>query len=217
MESSLAFILEHLPILLIATVRTIQLAVWTVTLATVLAIPLVILRQSSNLLISRIVAGYSWVMRTLPLLVVLFFGFYGLPQLNVTLPAFQTAIAFTGIQAAAYYMEIIRGGVLAVPKGQFEAARTLGLSPLRTWRRIILPQAIPVALPAYISNTTILVKGTSIASVITVSELTGVANSIISITYRPLEILLTAAAIYLALNSVLTLLQSFGERFWATK
>jgi His/Glu/Gln/Arg/opine family amino acid ABC transporter permease subunit len=217
MGSALPFILEHLPTLLRATVRTVELAVWIVALATILAFPLVVLRQSANPLIAGSVAVYSWVMRTLPLLIMLFFGFYGLPRLNVTLPAFQTAIVFTGVQAAAYYMEIVRGGVLSVGKGQFEASRALGLAPLHTWRRIILPQVIPVSLPGYISNTIIIMKGTSVASIITVSELTGVGNSIISITYRPLEILLPVAVIYLFLNSVLTILQHLGERHWSLK
>ena len=138
MFSGLSFILEHLPTLLAATVRTLQLAVWTVALATVLAIPLVVLRQSTNPAISRMVSVYSWIMRAIPLLVILFFGYYGLPKLNVVLPAFGTAVVCTALQASAYYMEVIRSGVLAVPKGQFEASRALGLSPLHFWRRIML-------------------------------------------------------------------------------
>ena len=210
-------VVENLPKLLNATVRTVQLAVLTVALGTVLGIPLAILRQSSNAAIVRVVTWYSWLMRVVPTLIIYFFVYYGLPRLNVTLPAFETAIIGSGIQAAAYYGEVFRGGLLAVPAGQVEAARALGLSRRRIWQRIVLPQAIPVSLPAYMSNTIIITKGTSIASIITVNELAGVGNSIISITYRPLEILFVVTAIYLTLNTVLTLVQRWGEQRWSIK
>ncbi len=206
-----------LPQLLVATVNTISLTVLTVVLATALAVPLAILRQAPDTLSARLVAGYSWFMRACPLLVILYFCYYGLPALHIDLPPFQTAVVGGAISAGAYYMEIIRGGLRAVPAGQWEAARALGLPPWRIWYKIILPQTLPVILPPFISNTTIILKGSSLASVITVDELTGVGNSIISLTYRPLEILLTVAVIYLALNTLLTTFQQWGERHWAVK
>ena len=210
-------VVESLPMLGYAALNTVKLTFFNVALGTVLAIPLTIARQSSNSALSRGVAAYSWFMRTCPLLILLYFLYYGLPTLGIYLPAFGVAVVGGGIMTAAYYTEIIRGGVLAVPSGQWDAARALGLSPWRIWRRIVLPQAIPVALPPYISDTTLILKGSSLASIITVDELTGVGNSIISTTYRPLEILLVVAAVYLALNSLLTLAQHWGERHWAVR
>jgi His/Glu/Gln/Arg/opine family amino acid ABC transporter permease subunit len=208
---------DNLPRLLHATVRTVHLTVLTVALGTILGLLLAVLRQSSNNSVSSVVGGYNWLMRVVPTVIIMFFVYYGLPRLGLTLPAFETAVIGAGIQAGAYYGEIFRAGILSVPTGQAEAARALGLSPMRTWRRIMLPQAIRVSVPPYMSNTIIIMKGTSIASIITVDELTGVGNSIISITYRPLEILFAVTAIYLTLNTVLTLIQHWAERRWATK
>jgi len=209
--------LTYLPNLLYAAMRTIQLTVLTVLLGAIIAVPLAIIRQSSNKVLVSIVAAYSWLMRTCPVLLILYFCYYGLPRLGLRLPAFEVAVIGGGLSSGAYYMEILRGGLLAVPKGQYDAAQALGLTPLRVWQRIILPQAIPVALPPFISNTQLILKGSSLASIITVNELTGIGNGIISITYRVLEILFPVAAIYLALNSMLTLAQHWGERRWTIK
>lgn len=215
--SSWQFILDNLPELLAAAVNTIKLTVPIVIISTILAAPLVVLRRSSNPFISRPVAAYSWIMRVIPLLVVLYFVFYGLPIIGVSIQPFTIAIVATSIQAAGYYMETIRGGVLAIPEGQREAARALGLSSWRTWRRIVLPQVLPVSLPPYMSNTVLVLKGTSIAMLITVDELTGVGFGIISVTYRPMEIILVLAILYLAMITALTSFQHWAERRWAIK
>lgn len=210
-------IVDSLPVLLMAAVNTVLLAALTAALGVALALPLVVMRQSAKPVLSRTIATFSWFMRTCPLLVILYFLYYGLPALGVYLPAFQVAVVSSGVQTSAYYMEIIRSGLLAVPSGQWEASRALGLSPWHIWRRVVLPQVIPVALPPFISDTTHILKGSSIAAIITVDELTGVGNSIISITYRPLEILFVMTVIYLMLNSLLTLVQYWGERRWAIR
>jgi len=210
-------VITHLPDLLRATVRTIQLTLWTVLLGTVLGVALAIVRQSAAPMLGRAIAVYSWFMRTGPLLVILYFLYYGLPRVGIYLPAFQLAVLGGGVASGAYYMEIIRGGILAVPKGQMDAARALGMHPLRVWTRVVLPQAIPVFLPPFVSNTQLILKGSSLAGVITVAELTGVGNRFISLTFRPLEILFPVAVIYLTLNSVLVLLQMAGERAWHTR
>lgn len=116
------------------------------------------------------------------------------------------------VTASAYNLEIFRAGIVAVPPGQFEAARALGLSETRMWRRIVLPQALPVIIPPYISNATLVLKGSSTAAVVTVPELTGVGIGLITQTLRPLETLTAVAVLYLAFNSVLTGLQAFAER-----
>lgn len=213
--SSWQFILDNLPALLAAAVDTIKLTVPIVIFSTILAVPLVILRSSSNPLISLPVAIYSWIMRVTPLLVVLYFVFYGLPILGVRIRPFTIAVVGSSILSASYYMEVIRGGLLAVPQGQLEAARALGLSSWRIWQRIVLPQVIPVSLPPYISNTVLILKGTSIAMLITVDELTGVGFGIISVTYRPMEIILVMAIIYLAMITAITSFQHWAERRWA--
>ena len=121
-----------------------------------------------------------------------------------------------GVVGSAYECEIFRGG-MAIPTGQFEAARALGLSESRTWRRVVIPQTLPVVTPPLISNMTLQLKGTSLAALITLPELTGTALEAISYTYRPFEILVGVSLAYLLLDSVLTGLQVAAERRFAAR
>ena len=108
--------------------------------------------------------------------------------------------------------DLRRGGIAAVPQGQFEAARALGLREPRLWRRVVIPQTLPVVIPPLISNMTLQLKGTSLAALITVPELTGTALEAISYTYRPFEVLVGVSLAYLVLDSVLTGVQMAAER-----
>lgn len=117
---------------------------------------------------------------------------------------------------AFYFAEAFIGGLNSVPRGQWQAARALGLSPSRTLLRIILPQTIPAALPPYISHATEILKGTALAAAVAVPELSSAAKRVFVVTYRPLEVLIIAAAIYAVLDGLLLLLQMLGER-WAAR
>jgi His/Glu/Gln/Arg/opine family amino acid ABC transporter permease subunit len=203
--------LKWLPDLLGAAISTVGLTVLITVIGTVLAIPLALVRQGHSLAWSQAVGVYSWFIRVTPMLIFLYFLFYGLPAIGILLPPFQIYVICGGLFSAAKFTENFRGGLLAVPDGQWEAAKALGLSPWRVWGRIILPQAVPVVLPGYMSNITTALKGTSLASLVTIDELTGVGNAIISRTFRPLEILFVVTAIYLALNSLVTLIQRWAE------
>ena len=108
--------------------------------------------------------------------------------------------------------DLLRGGIAAVPQGQFEAARALGLREPRLWRRVVIPQTLPVVISPLISNMTLQLKGTSLAALITVPELTGTALEAISYTYRPFEVLVGVSLAYLVLDSVLTGVQMAAER-----
>jgi His/Glu/Gln/Arg/opine family amino acid ABC transporter permease subunit len=211
------FVLEQLPALLQATWITVQLTVWTLVVSTLAALPLAVLRMQEGTIAARVVGWYSALMRAIPTLVVLFFAYYALPQLGIVLPAFETALAGLALSATAYNLEIFRAGFKAVSPGQFEAARALGVPGWRIWWSVAVPQALPVIVPTYLSNATLVLKGTSVASIITISELTAVANEIVSTTYRPFEVLVTAAVLYVAMGGILSLLAALVARKWATR
>ena len=211
------FVLEQLPALLRAAWITVQLTVWTLVVSTIAALPLAVLRMQEGTIAARVVGWYSALMRAIPTLVVLFFAYYALPQLGIVLPAFETALAGLALSATAYNLEIFRAGFKAVSPGQFEAARALGVPGWRIWWNVAVPQALPVIVPIYLSNATLVLKGTSVASIITISELTAVANEIVSTTYRPFEVLVTAAVLYVAMGGVLSLVAALVARKWATR
>lgn len=158
---------------------------------------------------------YVWVIRGTPLLVQLFVIFYGLPSLGILLDAFPAALIGFTLNVGAYSSEIVRAAISSVPRGQWEAAYSIGMSWSQAMRRTVLPQATRVAVPP-LSNTFIsLVKDTSLAAAITVPELFQTAQRIVATTYEPLILYIEAALIYLAMSSVLSALQVRLEKRFA--
>lgn len=155
---------------------------------------------------------YVWIFRGTPLLVQLFLIFYGLPSVGIVLDAFTAAVIGFTLNVGAYTSEIIRAVIASVPRGQWEASYSIGMSWSQTMRRTILPQAARTAVPP-LSNTFIsLVKDTSLAAAITVPELFQQAQRIVAVTYEPLILYVQAALIYLLLSSVLSSLQARMEK-----
>ena len=128
------------------------------------------------------------------------------------MPALVAAIGALGLASGAYVSEIFRGALAALPRGQAEAAFSLGFPGLAIWRRILLPQALRTALPPLLNEFILLLKASSLISVVGVAELTRVAMNIASATYRPLEVYLACAALYLILNGVIALFGAALER-----
>ncbi len=187
---------------------TLELAASSVAIGAVLAVALTVLRASSRPG-DWLVRCYVFVMRGSPLLVQIFLIYYGLGQFpavrhSVLWPMLRQpmwcAILSLSLNTAAYGSEILRGGLRAVPAGAVEAARVCGMSRALAYRRIVLPLAIRQALPAYGSEVIIMLKSTSLASIITLMEVTGIAQDIISTTYRSFEVFTCAAVIYLVIN-----------------
>jgi len=208
-----AFLWETLVSLITAVPLTLQLAAAAVVLGAVLALFLALMRLSGIWILSSIARAYVFVFRGSPLLVQIFLIYYGLGQFpavrySILWPILREpywcAILALTLCNAAYASEIIRGGLLSVPFGQIEAARACGMSRLTLFRRIVLPLAIRQALPAYGNEIISMVKSTSLASIITLMEITGVAAKIMSETYRWFEILTLAGAMYLTINFALT-------------
>ena len=198
-----------------ATLMTLAISVATILLSVALAFPLAIMRDSRFAAFRWIAASYSWITRAMPALTLLFLAYYGLPQIGIYFDPLPAAIVGLTVSAAGYNMEYIRAGLRSVPLSQFEAARALGMPVGMALRRLIIPQAMRVILPPLTSNLTLLVKGSSLASLVAVTELTGQAMALISYTYRPIEILVVVGAVYLMLNGVVIAIQRLVERRFA--
>ena len=200
------------PLLWAGLTATIPLALASFAIGLVLALGVALMRISSNRVVSGIARAYISVIRGTPLLVQLFVIFYGLPSVGIVVDPWPAAIIAFSLNVGGYAAEIIRAAILSVPKGQWEAAHTVGLSHTRSLTRIILPQAARVSVPP-LSNTFIsLVKDTSLASLILVTELFRQAQIIAAFTYEFMIIYLEAALIYWLFCLVLSAGQSAIER-----
>jgi octopine/nopaline transport system permease protein len=210
----LAFMRDTFVSLLAGLPLTLNLAFTSVVLGAVVAMVLALMRMSGITVLDAIARAYVFVFRGTPLLVQIFLIYYGLGQFRPTLqewglwgffrePYWCAILALT-LNTAAYGSEIIRGGLQAVPHNQVEAARACGMSGFLLFRRIIFPIAVRQALPAYGNEIILMVKATSLASIITMMELTGIAHKLISQTFRAVEIFVVAGAIYLILNFLVT-------------
>ena len=155
---------------------------------------------------------YVWLIRSTPLLVQLFIIYFGLPQFGLELNPFWSGVLGLALNTGAYNAETIRAGILSVPRGQREAARSLGMSGAKTMRRIILPQALRLIIPPLGNNFIILIKDTSLVSTITLVELTLTAQRLIGSTYRPFEMYLMAAFLYAVLTTSASVLLRQVER-----
>ena len=160
-------------------------------------------RLSSLKIISRIVEFYIWIMRGTPLMLQLLFVYFALPMIGIRLPDIAAALLAFTLNYAAYFAEIFRAGIQAVPKGQYEAAKTLGMSYPQTMRRIILPQVIRIVLPPVSNETINLVKDTSLVYILATNDLLRVARTIVQREFDMTPFLF-AAIFYLAMTFVLT-------------
>jgi octopine/nopaline transport system permease protein len=210
----LAFVAEIVPRLLAGLPLTLQLAGTSILLGALIALPLALAQQLNRPLIDWPIRSYVAVFRGTPLLVQIFLIYYGLGQFRPFLqqiglwglfrePYWCAILALT-LNTAAYGSEIMRGALQTVPRGQVEAAKALGMPRPMVLRLVVLPLAVRQALPAYGNEIILMIKGTSLASIVTLMEVTGIAQGIISQTYRAIEVFVCAGAIYLALNFVVT-------------
>jgi L-cystine transport system permease protein len=206
------FLESFWPIVLGGITGTIPLALMSFAIGLVLALAVALMRLSRNRVVSGIARFYVSVIRGTPLLVQLFVIFYGLPAVGVVIDPWPSAIAAFSLNVGGYAAEVIRAAILSVPKGQWEAGFTIGMSHAKTLRRIILPQAARVSVPP-LSNTFIsLVKDTSLASLILVTELFRVAQQIAAFSQQFMLLYLEAALIYWLFCLALSAGQNAVER-----
>jgi His/Glu/Gln/Arg/opine family amino acid ABC transporter permease subunit len=201
---------ESLPQLFDGALLTIEITIISVLLGLCFAVPLALARVSSNPLLRWPVYGYIFYFRGTPLLVQIFLIYYGSGQFGDFLEeiglwtyfreAYFCAVLTLTLNTAAYTAEILRGGIQAVPHGEIEAARAVGMSGGLLYRRIILPKAFRLALPAYANEVVFLFQATSLVSIITLMDLTGVARVIVARSFHVYEIYITAGLIYLTIT-----------------
>jgi cystine transport system permease protein len=206
------FLRSFWPILSGGLVGTIPLALASFALGLVLALAVALMRLSPVWIVSAIARIYISIIRGTPLLVQLFVIFYGLPSLGIKIDPWPSAIIAFALNVGGYAAEVIRAAILSVPKGQWEAGHTIGMSRALTLRRIILPQAARVSVPP-LSNTFIsLVKDTSLASLILVTELFRQAQKIATASSEFMLLYIEAALIYWLICLVLASGQSVLEK-----
>ncbi|WP_269410352.1 amino acid ABC transporter permease [Lentibacillus daqui] len=197
-------IIESLPPLLKATLITILLALVSVVFALILGFFTALARISKIKVLKAVGSFYISIFRGTPLLVQIFVIYYGLPQIDIELSPITSGILALSLNAGAYLSESFRAAILAVDKGQMEAAVSMGMTYGQAMRRVILPQSIRIAIPTLSNTYIILIKDTSLVSVITVTELLQMSTLIIAKTFEPLTIYLLAAALYWVVISFFT-------------
>jgi polar amino acid transport system permease protein len=205
-------IVHSLGYLALAAGITIGVSVAGIVLGMVLGFVVCLARLAGNPVLVRAGALYVSFFRGVPVLVQLLFIYYFLAEFGVDVPAIAAAIGGLGFASGAFQAEILRGALNAVPAGQREAAIALGYSPMEIWRRILLPQALRISVPPLINEFTLLIKASSLVSVVGIAELTRVSMNIASSTYRPLEAYAAAGAFYLAINLCVAGLGAVAER-----
>lgn len=199
-------------ILLPGLTMTIPLTVISFALALVLAVAAALVQFAKLQGFRQLARFYIWVIRGTPLLVQLFVIFYGLPNLGIVIDPFPAAVLVFSINEGAYCAEIIRAALESVPAGQMEAGYCAGMSYLQIIRRIVLPQAMRTAFPSLSNSLIAMVKDTSLAANITVTEMFMVTQRIVARTYEPLVLYIEVGLIYLMFCTVLTALQHLGEK-----
>lgn len=208
--TDLPFVIETFTALARGVPLTVELAALSVTVGFCFAVMLALARRSGISALDRLVRAYVFVFRGSPLLVQIYLIYYGPGQFefvrksvawSILREPYWCALISLSLVTAAYGSEVIRGGLDSVPAGLAEGATALGMSPYLSYRLVILPLALRNALPAYGNEVILMVKATSLASVITLMDVTGIAYRIISESYRVTPVFVMAGAIYLAINS----------------
>lgn len=192
--------------------NTIPLTLLSFFFALIIATVVALIQIAKIPILKSVCRFYIWVIRGTPLLVQLFVLFYGLPSLGILIDPFPAAVVVFSINEGAYSAETIRAAILAVPRGQLEAGECVGMSWLQTMRRIILPQAGRIAFPTLFNSLISMIKDTSLAANITVTEMFMATQRIVARTYEPLVLYLEVGFIYLMMCTILTKVQAWGEK-----
>ncbi len=191
---------------------TIPLTVISFALALIIAVVCAMIQIADIKGLKQIVRFYIWIIRGTPLLVQLYLVYFGLPDLGIALPAFPCAVAVFALNEGAYCAETVRAAIEAVPRGQMEAGYCVGMSYVQIMRRIVLPQAFRTAFPPLSNSLISMVKDTSLAANITVTEMFMTTQRVAGRTYEHLALYAEVALIYLLFCTVITWLQRLGEK-----
>ena len=205
-------VLHYLPFLLVGAWVTIQISFLSLIFGSILGLIICMASLSELSLFRWVSFAFVWILRGTPLLLQILLIYYWLPTMGLRFPPYEAGVLTLSIGTSAYYAEIFRAAIGAVPLGQSEAAYAVGMSRLQVMRRIVFPLAIKPALPPYVGMSITMIKNTSLVSIISVQELMFQADSIYSSTYKVAEILGTAGVLYLLIISVLQFVQLLLEK-----
>lgn len=203
---------EMLPAIAKGSITTLELTIISVFLGSVIGIFVALLKLAKNKVVLGAASFYTWLFRGTPMILQLFVFYYGLPSIGIKLSPFQAAILGLSLNSGAYMAEIIRGGILSVDKGQFEASKALGFTYYDTMRRIILPQTIKIIIPSVGNEFITMLKDTSIVSTIAMVETMRSAQIIYSSTFKPMEAFFIAGCLYLIMTTIFTTIFSLYEK-----
>ena len=206
------FIDSFWKILLPGLTMTIPLTVISFAIGMVIAVATALVQFANIKVLKPIARFYIWVIRGTPLLVQLFVVFYGLPSFGILLDAFTSAVIVFSLSTGAYCAETMRAALESVPVGQIEAGYCVGMNYMQIMRRIVLPQALRTAFPPLSNSLISMIKDTSLAANITVTEMFMASQRIVARHYEPMLLYCEVALIYLVFSTVLTKLQAIGEK-----
>ena len=212
MNLDYSVVFAKIPILLEGCWVTLQISFFALLLGMVFGIAGALCRISSNKVLNSGAFFYVWVIRGTPVMEQLFILYFGLPQLGIRLPSMVAGVLGLAINTGAYITEIIRAGIQAVDRGQMEAALSLGMSYRQAMRRIIGPQAVKFCIPPLVNQFIMTLKNSSIASLVTITELFRTGEQIIYTTFRSFEVYTAVAVFYLIMNSVFMVIADKLER-----
>lgn len=210
-------VVKSLPLLLQGALATIEIALVSITIGLCGGIIIGILNcnKMRNPFSTIVLNSFVWIIRGTPLFVQVLIVYYAIPEIiGISLSPFTAGVIALGINSMAYISEIVRGGINAIPEGQWEAAYVIGLKPWQTLQGIILPQMLRINLPSLTNELTALIKETSILMVIGVAELTKVSRDIVARELDPMTIYLAAAALYLVMTSSASLFAQYTQKRW---
>ncbi|CAB3882357.1 amino acid ABC transporter permease [Achromobacter ruhlandii] len=208
---------EYLPILLQGAKLTILVTLGSLVLSTLLGLVWALMRVSGNKYLSKLSAGVINLLRGIPIIVLLFYIYFVMPDMGIALTAVQAAIIGLGIAYSAYQAENFRAGIEAIDRGQIEAAMAMGMSWSMTMRRVVLPQAVKIVLPPYGNIMIMMLKDSSQASTITVAELALQGKLIAVSTFKNATVFSLVALMYLVMCVPLILLVRHLEKRSAAK
>jgi polar amino acid transport system permease protein len=203
---------EFFPILMSGVALTVIVTIGSLLLSTVLGLVWALMRVSGIGILTGFSGGLINVIRGIPIIVLLFYLYFVMPEFGVTLTALQAAILGLGIAYSAYQAENFRAGIEAIDKGQIEAAQAIGMSWWQTMRRVVLPQAVKIVLPPYGNVMIMMLKDSSQASTITVAELALQGKLIASSTFKNTSVFTLVALMYLTMSIPLILLVRHFEK-----
>ena len=212
MNLDFSVVLTKIPILLEGCVVTLQISFFALLLGMIFGIAGALCRISANRALNSLAFMYVWVIRGTPVMVQLFILYFGLPQLGIKLPSMVAGVLGLAINTGDYVTEIIRAGIQAVDKGQMEAALSVGMSFRQAMVRIIGPQATKICIPPLVNQFIMTLKNSSIASLVTITELFRTGEQIIYTTFRSFEVYMAVAVLYLLMNSVFMIIADRLER-----